>query len=159
MTTEPTDLQLRALAIIAAGDVRQFAAVPHPVFIDSPGGTISPPTVNELVQAGWVRVDSTRSLHDGQAVEITQSGLAHLPGNTVPDIPQAADDPTGDQVLAALMRTVIRHGQVGVDFHDDLVEVTGADDTVLATLRGRFDSPAQLARFLDIDEDCITDAR
>ncbi|WP_449341638.1 hypothetical protein, partial [Streptomyces canarius] len=105
------------------------------------------------------RVDSTRSLHDGQAVEITQSGLAHLSGNTALDIPLAGDGPTGDQALATLMRAVIRHGQVDVEFHDDLVEVTGTNDTVLATLKGRFDSPAQLARFLDIDEDHITDAR
>ncbi|WP_143675836.1 hypothetical protein [Streptomyces milbemycinicus] len=34
MSTQPTDLQARALAIVAAGNVRQVAAVPHPVRIE-----------------------------------------------------------------------------------------------------------------------------
>lgn len=159
MSTQPTDLQMRALAIVAAGSVCQVAAVPHPVRIVSPDGVVSPPTVNELALAGWVRVDSTRSLHDGQPVEITQSGLALLPDGQVPDALAAGDGPTGDQVLATALRVAIRHGDVGVVLWDDEVEITGPDDTVLVSIKGRRFEPYELARFLGVQEDVIDDAR
>ncbi|MFI1703014.1 hypothetical protein [Streptomyces griseoruber] len=154
-----TDLYIRALGVIAGGNVRQVAAALHPVHIASPDGVISPLTVTELARQGWVRIDFTRSLHDGQAIEITQAGLAQLPGNRVPDTVAAGDGPTGDQVLAIALRAAIRYGAVGVDLYDDEVEISGPDDTVLVSIKGRRFTHGELARFLDVDAGDITDAR
>ncbi|MER6632231.1 hypothetical protein ABT301_29125 [Streptomyces sp. NPDC000987] len=158
MSTQPDDLHMRALAIVAAGGVRQVAAVPHPVRIVSPDGVVSPPTIDDLVREGWARVDSSRSLHDGQPVEITPTGLALLRGNRLPGTTPAGDGPTGDQVLATALRAAIRHGHIGVHLHDDVVEISGSDDTVLASVTGRFTAVA-LAGFLGIDPARIEDAR
>ncbi|MEU0060740.1 hypothetical protein [Streptomyces sp. NPDC006334] len=160
MSTEPNDLQARALNIIANGGVRQIATVADPVRIASPNGIIWYATIAELAREGWVRIDSRRSLHDGQDIEITQSGLSLLPGNRVPDTEAAGEGRTGDQVLAAALRAAIRYGDADVTLYDDgEVQIGGSDDTVLLSLKGRRFTPTELARFLGIDPGLVIDAR
>lgn len=158
MNTQPNALQARALAIIAGGGVRQAAAVDHPVRIVSPDGIVSPLTVDELLREKWVTVDTSRTLHEGQPVEITACGLALLPDQDQ-DALAAGDGPTGDQVLASALRVAIRYGDVGVVLWDDEVELTGPDDTVLVSIKGRRFEPYELAGFLGINADDIDDAR
>ncbi|GAA1237885.1 GNAT family N-acetyltransferase [Streptomyces rhizosphaericus] len=78
MSTQPNRVQLRVLATIADGSVRQVAAVPHPVRIVSPDGEIPAPTVNRLVREKWANINASRTLNEGQAVEITALGMSFL---------------------------------------------------------------------------------
>jgi hypothetical protein len=97
--------------------------------------------------------DTTSPLADGQ-IAVTDPGSTSLPSGS-----PSASGSSGAQVLAATMRAAIRDGHVGVVLWPDGFEVTGPYDAQIALVKGRFPSPADLARFLGVAEAGISDAR
>jgi hypothetical protein len=72
-----------------------------------------------------------------------------------------ATDPGGEKALAAALRCAIEAGVAGVDLLPDGFEITGPDDISLYRSTRTFPThrPAALARWLNVPESAVRDAR
>ncbi|PWI16004.1 hypothetical protein DI272_18910 [Streptomyces sp. Act143] len=76
----PTPAQRKGLELIAQGGVKrtQFG-LRNRERIGSENGTIYADTFEVLLRERWVTLDSSKSLFQGQPIELTEAGRAHLP--------------------------------------------------------------------------------
>ncbi|MEU6405328.1 hypothetical protein [Streptomyces sp. NPDC046985] len=72
-----------------------------------------------------------------------------------------ATDFGGEKALAAALRTAIEAGVAGIDLLPDGFEITGPDDVSLYRSTRTFlaHGPAALARWLNVPESAVHDAR
>lgn len=77
------------------------------------------------------------------------------------EVQAEATDTGGEKALACALRAAIEMGEVGVDLFSDGFEITGPDDVSLYRSNRTFSGhgPAALARWLNVPESAVHDAR